>query len=290
MKKASIILVGVLLLFAGRSAGQKTDYVVTIKTKFGDMIAILYDETPKHKANFIKLANEHFFDSLLFHRIIEGFMIQGGDPASKKAKPGERLGFGDPGYTIDAEFNPKFFHEKGALSAARMNDQANPTKASNGSQFYIVQGKVTSEEELRTDPEKFTAALQKFFENPENLSLYDSLRKMAQAGDTKRYEATILGLKPRIEKATGINTTKDVSPEKLKAYSTIGGVPRLDGNYTVFGRVIKGLDVVDKIAAQPKDPADRPLDDIRMFVTVTTMPKKKIEKIYGYKYPEMKKK
>lgn len=289
MKKTAILLVGILLLCAGQSSGQKTDYVVTIKTKFGDMVAILYDETPKHKANFIKLANEHFFDSLLFHRIIEGFMIQGGDPTSKKAKAGERLGFGDPGYTVDAEFNPKFFHEKGALSAARMNDQANPTKASNGSQFYIVQGKVISEDELRTDPDKFTTALQKFFEDPANLPLYDSLRKMAQAGDTKRYEATILGLKPRIEKATGINTTKDVSPEKLKAYTTIGGVPRLDGSYTVFGKVIKGLDVVDKIAAQPKDQADRPRDDVRMFVTVTVMPKKKIEKIYGYKYPETKK-
>jgi len=290
MKNTGAILFFFLLSWSPNSHAQKTDQVVTIKTKFGDMVAILYDETPKHKANFIKLASEHFFDSLLFHRIIEGFMIQGGDPNSKKAKPGERLGFGDPGYTVEAEFNPKFFHEKGALSAARMNDQANPTKASNGSQFYIVQGKVTSEAELQTDGDKFTMALQKFFEDPANLPLYDSLRKMAQSGDTKGYEATILGLKPRIEKATGINATKEISPEKLKVYTTIGGVPRLDGNYTVFGKVIKGLDVVDKIAAQPKDQADRPVDDIRMFVTVTEMSKKKIEKLYGYKYPEVKKK
>src|SRR3954467_4688349 len=109
---------------------QKKDYVVTIKTKFGDMVAILYDETPKHKANFIKLAKEHYYDGLLFHRVIEGFMIQGGDPESKNAKPGQRLGNGGPGYTIEAEFNPKFFHEKGALSAARLSDQMNPTKAS----------------------------------------------------------------------------------------------------------------------------------------------------------------
>lgn len=289
MKKTGVLFVVLLLSCYGRGIAQKTDYVVTITTKFGDMVAILYDETPKHKANFIKLANEHFFDSLLFHRIIEGFMIQGGDPNSKKAASGDRLGFGDPGYTIDAEFNPKFFHEKGALSAARMNDQANPTKASNGSQFYIIQGKVTSEAELRTDADKFTAAIQKFFENPANLPLYDSLRKLAQSGDTKGYEATILGLKPRIEKATGINVTKEISPEKLRIYTTIGGVPRLDGNYTVFGKVIKGLDVIDKIAAQPKDQADRPVEDIRMFVTVAELSKKKIEKIYGYKYPEKKK-
>ena len=121
---------------------QKKDHVVTIKTKFGDMVAILYDETPKHKENFIKLAKEHYYDSLSFHRIIEGFMIQGGDPDSKRAKPGQRLGNGGPGYTVEAEINPKFFHEKGALSAARLSDQVNPTKASSGSQFYIVQGRI----------------------------------------------------------------------------------------------------------------------------------------------------
>src|SRR6187401_2527174 len=116
------------LLILVSSCGQdKNDYVVTIKTKYGDMVAILYDETPKHKENFIKLAKEHYFDSLLFHRVIQGFMIQGGDPDSKKAQPGQRLGSGGPGYTVDAEINPKYFHEKGALSAARLNDQQNPT-------------------------------------------------------------------------------------------------------------------------------------------------------------------
>ena len=111
--------------------------VVTIKTQHGDMVAILYDETPKHKENFIKLAKQHYFDSTLFHRVIQGFMIQGGDPDSKKAKPGEPLGMGGPGYTVDAEINPKFFHEKGARSAARLGDDQNPTKASSGSQFYV---------------------------------------------------------------------------------------------------------------------------------------------------------
>jgi peptidyl-prolyl cis-trans isomerase B (cyclophilin B) len=279
-----------LVFFCCVTAGhaQKKDFVITIKTKYGDMIVLLYDETPKHKANFIKLTKEHFYDSLLFHRIIEGFMIQGGDPASKKSQPGQRLGFGDPGYTVDAEFNPKFFHEKGALSAARLNDQANPAKASNGSQFYIVQGKVTSETELRTDSEKFTTAMQKFFENQVNLPLYDSIRKLYSTGDLKAYENKILALKPRIEKETGINATKEISQEKLHAYSTVGGVPRLDGNYTVFGKVIQGLDVIDKIAAQPKDQADRPTEDIRMMVTVVEMSRRKIEKLYGYKYPAQK--
>src|SRR6187455_633881 len=120
----------VAALFIVTSCGQNKDYLVTIKTPYGDMVAILYEETPKHKENFIKLAKEHYFDSLLFHRVIQGFMIQGGDPDSKKAHPGQRLGSGGPGYTVDAEINPKYFHEKGALSAARLGDQQNPKKAS----------------------------------------------------------------------------------------------------------------------------------------------------------------
>jgi cyclophilin family peptidyl-prolyl cis-trans isomerase len=261
---------------------------VTIKTKFGDMVAILYDETPKHKENFIKLAKEHYFDSLLFHRIIEGFMIQGGDPESKKAKAGQRLGNGGPGYTIDAEFNPKFFHEKGALSAARLGDQMNPAKASSGSQFYIVQGKKYDEMELRIDQQKFGMALQQFFQKPENRVYYDSIAKLYQAGDQKAYEAYIVSLKPVVETQLGIKLEKDLSPELVKAYTTVGGTPMLDGAYTVFGKVIKGLDVLDKIAAQPKDGADRPTEDVRMTVTVEEMSKAKIKKLYGYTYPDEK--
>src|SRR6476620_3264383 len=129
MKRQFLIALGfVFVMFVG--CAQKKDHVVTIKTKFGDMVAILYDETPKHKENFIKLAKEHYYDSLLFHRIIDGFMIQGGDPDSKKAPAGQHLGNGGPGYTVEAEFRPNLFHEKGALAAARLGDQMNPTKAS----------------------------------------------------------------------------------------------------------------------------------------------------------------
>ena len=166
MKKISIILAVCLVIFT--SCAQNNDHVVTIKTSHGDMVAILYDETPKHKENFIKLAEEHFFDSTLFHRVIQGFMIQGGDPDSKKAHPGEPVGRGGPGYTIDAEFNPKFFHERGALAAARMGDAQNPTKASSGSQFYIVQGTKMTEEELKTDMLKLNQGMQQFFQDPAN--------------------------------------------------------------------------------------------------------------------------
>ena len=254
------------------------------------MVAILFDETPKHKANFIKLAKEHYFDSLLFHRVIEGFMIQGGDPESKKAKAGQRLGNGGPGYTIEAEINPKFFHEKGALSAARLGDQVNPTKASSGSQFYIVQGKKFTENEIKIDQQKFGTGLQQFFQKPENRPYYDSIAKLYQSGDSKAYEAYIMSLKPVVEAQLGIKVEKDVAPEIVKAYATVGGTPSLDGQYTVFGKVIKGLEVIDKIAAQPKDPADRPTEDVRMTVSVEELSKKKIEKLYGYKYPEENKK
>jgi cyclophilin family peptidyl-prolyl cis-trans isomerase len=283
------LFVVLFIFFFTASCAQKTDYVITIKTDFGDMVAILFDETPKHKANFIKLAEAHFFDSLLFHRVIQGFMIQGGDPQSKNAIAGQRLGNGGPGYTIDAELNTGFLHERGALSAARLNDQMNPTKASSGSQFYIVQGKKYTENELKTDPQKLNSALEEFFRKPENKRYLDSLGAFYRTRDTNGYENYIISLKPTVEQQLGVKVDKEISPEALKLYTTIGGAPHLDGGYTVFGKVIKGLEVIDKIAAQQKDQADRPLVDVKMAITVEEMPRKKIEKLYGYKYPESKK-
>lgn len=274
------------VFFLVTSCAQKTDHVVTIKTRYGDMVAILYDETPKHKENFIKLAREHYYDSLTFHRVIEGFMIQGGDPDSKKAGKDVRLGNGGPGYTIPAEFNNKLFHEKGALSAARLGDQMNPEKASSGSQFYIVQGTPQSESRIRLDQEKYGKALQQFFQKPENKVYFDSINTFFQTRDEKGYEAYLSKLKPVVEKQLGVSVEKEVNPEIVKAYTTVGGTPQLDGQYTVFGKVIKGLEVIDKIASQPKDPNDRPLEDVRMQVTVEEMPRRKIEKTYGYSYPE----
>jgi cyclophilin family peptidyl-prolyl cis-trans isomerase len=284
MKNISVFFLICLFIITG--CAQNKDYVVTIKTSHGDMVAILYDETPKHKENFIKLAKEHFYDSTLFHRVIEGFMIQGGDPDSKKAQPGLPLGRGGPGYTVEAEFNPKFFHEKGALSAARLGDQQNPTKASSGSQFYIVQGTKMREEDIKIDQFKLNQAMQQFFQNSENGQTYDSMLALYQSGDMKAYQDYIMHLKPRVEKATGISAEKNVSPEILEAYTTVGGAPNLDGEYTVFGKVIKGLDVIDKIAAVAKGPGDRPLENIPMVVTVEEVPKKKIEKLYGYTYSQ----
>ena len=164
------------LLLLSECTGNKNDTVITIKTSQGDMVAILYDETPKHKENFIKLAKEGFYNDLLFHRVMQGFMIQGGDPDSRNAAPGQPLGMGSPGYTIEAEFNPKYFHDKGTLSAARLPDQQNPTKASSGSQFYIVQGTiipVADSESLKIDQFKLNAAFQKVMQDINNKSLID---------------------------------------------------------------------------------------------------------------------
>lgn len=284
-----ILVLSVSLLFS--SCAQKKDYVITIKTDMGDMVAILYDETPKHKANFIKLAKDHFYDSLLFHRVIDGFMIQGGDPDSKNVQPGQRLGNGGPGYTVDAEFNPKLFHKKGALSAARLGDQMNPTKASSGSQFYIVQGTVIPKDamdQITIDQAKLNTGLQQLLQKEENKPLYDSLSQLYYTGDMQAYQARLNSLVPRIERETGIKIKKDISQEKIDAYTTVGGAPHLDDGYTVFGQVVKGLDVIDKIAKVERDGADRPLENVRFTVTVEEVSKKKITKEYGYEYPEEK--
>ncbi|MDR3046105.1 MAG: peptidylprolyl isomerase [Bacteroidales bacterium] len=186
---------------------------VLIKTSLGDIKIALYNETPLHRDNFIKLVNNKFYDGVLFHRIIQGFMIQTGDPDSKKAPKAQMLGNGGPGYTIPAEFVSGLFHKRGAVAAARMGDNVNPKKESSGSQFYIVDGK------------QFP---------------YEQLERMSASG-------------------------YPMNADQKNIYATIGGAPHLDGAYTVFGEVIEGMDIVDKIAAQPKDNRDRPSTDIKIL-------------------------
>ncbi|HEY8510356.1 MAG TPA: peptidylprolyl isomerase [Cyclobacteriaceae bacterium] len=265
---------------------QNKDHVITIHTKYGDMVALLFDETPQHKKNFIKLAEEGFFDSLLFHRVIQGFMIQGGDPDSRRSKPGQKLGNGGPGYTVPAEIDSRFIHERGVLSAARLGNDINSSKASSGSQFYIVQGRVFTRDELVTDQEQLNKGLQQILIRPENQPLFDTLARLYQSGDMEGYMKKVLSLKSRIQAETGLELDKPIDPHRLEVYTTVGGAPHLDGEYTVFGKVIKGLEVIDWIAEQPTDQNDRPLENIYMKVTVELMSKKKIEKLYGYRYPE----
>ncbi len=289
MKTTLVSIAFVLVVMFSSCAGDKKDDVVTIKTQYGDMVIVLFDETPKHKENFLKLAREKFYDGTLFHRVIAGFMIQGGDPDSKNAAPDVNLGTGGPGYTVPAEFNSKFFHEKGALAAARLGDQMNPKKESSGSQFYIVQGQVIPELQLRLDQNKMLQALRGVQSTGKYKGMLDTLQMVYETGDMNAYADAMLKCVPRVERITGMSVTVDVSPEKLKAYTTQGGVPFLDDQYTVFGKVIKGLEVIDKIAAVQTGPGDRPVENVAMTVTVEKMSRKKIEKEYGYKYPEVAK-
>lgn len=212
-----------LLLFSVScgAQGDVKDVKVRMHTTAGVMELRLYDETPKHRDNFIRLVNEHCYDSLLFHRVIKDFMVQGGDPSSRNAVPGTLLGEGDLGYKVDAEFMPeKYFHRRGVLAAAREGDDVNPEKASSASQFYIVWGKVYTPDEL----ERF---------------------------------------KEFYKRRTGIDL--NITPEQEAAYTTVGGTPHLDGSYTVFGEVINGLDVVDKIQNVPCDRNNRPFEDVRII-------------------------
>ena len=193
------------------------EYYVKIETSYGDMVVKLYNETPLHRDNFIKLVKEGTYNDLLFHRVINQFMIQGGDPNSRNAKPGQMLGDGELGYTLPAEFVPGLFHKKGALAAARQGDEVNPQKASSSCQFYIVQGTTWTADRLKM-----------------------------------------------VEQRMG----KSFTPEQAQVYATLGGTPFLDGDYTVFGEVVEGMDVIDKIAAVPCGAMDRPIEDVKMKMSI----------------------
>jgi cyclophilin family peptidyl-prolyl cis-trans isomerase len=221
MKK--IILASLIILSATAFGARPKHQFVRLKTDKGECVILLYNETPLHRDNFIKLTREGYYDGTLFHRVIHDFMIQGGDPNSKNAQPGQMLGLGGPEYRIPAEIRPDLFHRKGALAAARDN---NPEKASSGSQFYIVQGAVLTDEQL------------------------------------DQFEAS---------------TGKKISPEQRNIYKILGGTPHLDQNYTVFGDVITGIELIDTIAAVETDSSNRPVNDVK--ITVTLLKNKEARKI-----------
>ena len=239
--------------------------LVKLETTMGNITVALYNETPKHRDNFIKLVKEGVYDSTLFHRVIKQFMIQAGDPDSKNASDTAMLGSGDVGYTIPAEFNPKFFHKKGVLAAARQGDDVNPEKASSGCQFYIVTGRKFTEPQL-------LGMENKIIEQHEE-ALFDSLArqhmkeiyKMRKAGDN----AGLLELQDTLEAQARELADKEekfrFTPEQIKAYSTVGGAPHLDGSYTVFGEVTEGMEVVENIEIAKTNRADRPVENIRIL-------------------------
>lgn len=265
MKKSFLTL---LALFIILNSCGKSDKYVLIETAYGNIKVKLYKETPQHQENFIKLTKDGFYDGLLFHRVIRNFMIQGGDPASRDAKPGVQLGAGDPGYTIPAEFNKQFFHKKGALSAARQGDAMNPEKRSSGSQFFIVQGKTFTQEELQSlQQSKNSGRKQKIFSRLYNENK-DELTKLRSEGSVEAFNVRIAELQEKAEAEAKLGEEYVFSPEQIKAYTGIGGYPSLDNEYTVFGEVVEGLDVIDKIAAVETDQRNRPLQDVKFKITV----------------------
>lgn len=263
----------------GNSCADNKDYLVTIETKFGDMKLVLFDETPKHKSNFIKLAKSGRYDSTIFHRVIKGFMVQGGDIDAREENSSSNE-------TVPAEFVPKYYHKKGALAAARQGDQINPEKASSWCQFYIVHGDQFSKGQLAVDQNKFTTNLRNYVELERNASLREEIVNLYNSGDMKAYQEKVYSLIPEIEATYDVDLSKSYPADRLQDYTTIGGAPHLDDQYTVFGMVVEGLEVIDAIAGQATGAADKPLEDIVMKVSVEEMSKKKITKEYGYEYPE----
>ena len=261
-----IVLLTVLIVACSGSrtkAGDDQEQLVLIKTKFGDMKVKLYNETPLHRDNFIKLVKEGFYDGLLFHRVIKDFMIQGGDPESKDAPAGKHLGSGGPGYQIPAEIVDGLYHKKGALAAARQGDAANPERKSSGSQFYIVQGKVYDEEKLSQIEEKMKLNA----ERQEAMKLYmkDQVRikRLQTEGKIDSINTIRFEIQEQAEKNVSESSYK-INEKRKEIYTTVGGTPHLDGAYTVFGEVIEGLNVIDSIANVETGPGDRPIDDVIM--------------------------
>ena len=239
---------------------------VLIKTTVGDITIKLYNETPQHRDNFIKLVEEHFYDGILFHRVIKDFMVQAGDPESKDAEKGAQLGAGGPGYTIPAEFvYPKYFHKRGALSAARQADQVNPERKSSGSQFYIVTGKTYNKYELQD--------LEKQLRQKQGQGIFDrlvaqnmdSIMSMQMAGDNDGIMKLQNDLNLKTNQIIREQGPFKFTEEQVDAYMSDGGTPFLDNDYTVFGEVIDGMKAVDKIESAGTDMNDRPRKDIKII-------------------------
>lgn len=249
---------------AKQMANEKETKVV-FETTLGNIVVKLYNETPKHRDNFLKVVNDSVYNGVLFHRVIKDFMIQTGDPSSKTAEAGQQLGSGDLGYTVEAEFvYPQYFHKKGALAAARTGDAVNPERRSSASQFYIVTGKSYSPQQVEMMEQRMGDQKKEDIFSGLVRERVDSIRNMQAAGDSLGLEELQNELIALTEAEYAKNPLK-FTPAQVEAYTTVGGTPHLDGQYTVFGEVVEGMDVVDKIQQVATDPADRPVDDIKII-------------------------
>lgn len=260
-----------ILLFCGSVLGQsESRKQILISTNYGDMVLELYNQTPLHRDNFIDLVESGFYTDLLFHRVIDHFMIQGGDPDSKHANRSDVVGDGGPGYDIDAEFNPVLYHKKGVLAAARTGDNVNPLKQSSGSQFYIVEGKVIDSMELMDIQirrlEKYQEIERKrFLADPSHKQMRDAYQSAIDKGD--RLQENMLLKEISIAILPAVNEYR-YTDAQLLGYQTLGGIPRLDFEYTVFGELVSGFDVLDAISNVRVDGNDRPKKDVVMEIKV----------------------
>ncbi|MDE6191680.1 MAG: peptidylprolyl isomerase [Muribaculum sp.] len=244
---------------------NKNDVIVNISTTMGDIKVLLYGDTPKHRDNFLKLVNEGFYNGTLFHRVINEFMVQAGDPESKDAPAAKRLGTGGPGYTVEAEIvYPEHFHKRGALAAARQGDNVNPERKSSGSQFYIVTGKAYSEAQLAQMEKQMQMMKQQDIFNRLATERRDSIMQLRRNNDRAGIQKLQEELVALTEAEAAKNPAKFTDAQK-KAYTGTGGTPHLDGQYTVFGEVLEGLDVVEKIEKVPTMPGDRPKEDVKIL-------------------------
>lgn len=239
---------------------------VKIQTMLGDIVVRLYDETPIHRDNFVKLVREGYYDGTLFHRVIKDFMIQGDDPDSKGAPAGKILGVGGPDYTLEAEIKEGLFHKRGALAAARQGDEVNPERRSSGSQFYIVWGQKYNEGQLRQFSKQLK--MQKIQAIFNQLASEHRAEIMQMRRDRNRAGLQELQDRLAAEAEKQASDYIGLTEEQQSIYSTLGGTPHLDGQYTVFGEVEDGLDVVEMIQASATGRGDRPVDDIEMRITV----------------------
>jgi cyclophilin family peptidyl-prolyl cis-trans isomerase len=241
--------------------------MVLIKTKYGDMKVVLYNQTPLHRDNFMKLTKERVFDSLIFHRVIKGFMVQGGDPNSKRATNEQILGDGDLNYTVPAEIVPGIIHKKGVIAAARNGDEDNPERRSSATQFYLAQGKVYKLDDVPSIEQNLNARTVESLFLKLKAEKIDTLMLFQMARNQAGYDKVLEKIRQQAENQVAKNPAR-LTKQQIETYTTLGGIPHLDGAYTVFGEVTEGMAVIDSIAAQPTGKADRPLENIRMKIEV----------------------
>lgn len=241
------------------------DVKVLLHTSLGDITLLLYADTPRHRDNFVKRVNAGDYDGVLFHRVISDFMVQTGDPSSKNAPKGKMLGSGDSGELVEAEFlYPKHFHHRGAIAAARTGDNVNPERKSSGSQFYIVTGKKYTPGQLDQIDRQLVMKHKQDVFNKLASEHRDSIMSMRRNRDQAGLQALQEKLAAETERITAADTTM-LTPEIREAYTTVGGTPHLDGQYTVYGRVLSGMDIVEKIEKVDTDGNDRPLEDVKII-------------------------